>query len=265
MPNAVKPPRCAAAGMLVAVLLAVLLPQAHAWGQELSAVPSPAPAAAPPPAAHAAEEMSLKEALISLPVAAVLGAALAFRPRRRGTPPRNPAVIQTQIILALVGALVMLVVGASLARAFGIVGAASLVRYRSKIDDPKDAGVMLSCLALGLASGVGIYWVAAVSAVFILAVLWVLESLEPEGQKQFVLKIKAKEPAQLQDGVEGVLRRNRIKYELRTTSPEDLEYFVILPRSKKTDRLTDAIVALRGKQNEMAVEWSDKKQKGGDA
>jgi hypothetical protein len=37
----------------------------------------------------------------------------------------------------------MLVVGASLARAFGIVGAANLIRYRSKIDDPKDAVVML--------------------------------------------------------------------------------------------------------------------------
>ena len=34
----------------------------------------------------------------------------------------------------------MLVVGSSLARAFGIVGAAGLVRYRAKIDDPKDAG-----------------------------------------------------------------------------------------------------------------------------
>ena len=82
-------------------------------------------------------------AMIRLPLAALLGAALALRPRRRGTPPRTPAVIQTQIILAVVGAVVMLVVGASLARAFGIVGAANLIRYRSKIDDPKDAVVML--------------------------------------------------------------------------------------------------------------------------
>ena len=43
----------------------------------------------------------------------------------------------------------MLVVGSSLARAFGIVGAAGLVRYRAKIEDPKDAGVMLSTLAVG--------------------------------------------------------------------------------------------------------------------
>src|SRR3989337_2810078 len=99
-------------------------------------------------------------AVLALPFAAVLGALLAFRPRRRGTPPRSAPVIQTQIILAIVGAVVMLVVGASLARAFAIVGASGLVRYRAKIDDPKDAGVMLSTLATGPAAGGG-PWVAA--------------------------------------------------------------------------------------------------------
>ena len=97
----------------------------------------------------------IREALVRLPLAAILGTALALRPRRKGTPPRMPAVVQTQIILSIVGAIIMLVVGASLARAFGIVGAANLIRYRSKIDDPKDAGVMLCALAVGLASGVG--------------------------------------------------------------------------------------------------------------
>jgi len=95
----------------------------------------------------------LTTAAVRLPMAAILACVLAVRPRRRGTPERQAPVIQTQIILAIVGAVVMLVVGSSLARAFGIVGAAGLVRYRSKIEDPKDAGVMLSTLAIGLASG----------------------------------------------------------------------------------------------------------------
>ena len=42
----------------------------------------------------------LRNVAIRLPVAALLGAALAFRPRRRGTPPRSAPVIQTQIIIA---------------------------------------------------------------------------------------------------------------------------------------------------------------------
>ena len=102
----------------------------------------------------------LRHALTRLPIAAGLASILAFRARRKGTPARQAPVIQTQIILAVVGAVVMLVVGSSLARAFGIVGAAGLVRYRAKIEDPKDAGVMLSTLAVGLAAGVGLWLLA---------------------------------------------------------------------------------------------------------
>jgi uncharacterized membrane protein YhiD involved in acid resistance len=210
------------------------------------------------PPTHRPEEASLKEAIVALPIAAALGAVLAFRPQRRGTPPRQPAVIQTQIILAVVGALVMLVVGASIARAFGIVGAAGLVRYRSKIEDPKDAVVMLACLAMGLASGVGIYLVALVSTVFVLALVWVLESKEPEVQKDFLLAVKGKGSGELQSEIEKLLRRNGIKYELRTAAQDELTYSLRLPLSKRTDRLTSAILAL-GDKDEMTVDWSEKK------
>ena len=46
--------------------------------------------------------MMVATALVALPFATALGAALAFRPRRRGTPPRSAPVIQTQIMLAIV-------------------------------------------------------------------------------------------------------------------------------------------------------------------
>src|SRR5450759_2282621 len=116
----------------------------------------------------------LEHALVRLPIAVGLACALALRPRRRGTPPRQAPVVQTQIILAVVGAVVMLVVGSSLARAFGIVGAAGLVRYRAQIEDPKDAGVVLSTLAVGLATGCGVWLLAAFATVFILAPLWIV-------------------------------------------------------------------------------------------
>src|SRR5438876_10295297 len=158
----------------------------------------------------------LRHALVRLPIAAGLASVLAFRPRRRGTPPRKPPVIHTQIILAVVGATLMLVVGSSLARAFGIVGAAGLVRYRARIEDPKDAGVMLSTLAVGLASGVGLWLLAAFATVFILAVLWVVESFEPTARHLFSLKVKAKDPAALKPKIEQLLTRYRIPHELRT-------------------------------------------------
>ena len=131
----------------------------------------------------------------------------------------------------------MLVVGSSLARAFGIVGAAGLVRYRAKIDDPKDAGVMLSTLAVGLAAGVGVYLLAFFATVFIMLVLWIVESFEPKATQAFELKIKAKDPAALKPLLDKLLTRYRFGFELRATSTEELQYEVKLPLERKTDKM----------------------------
>ncbi|HXW05824.1 MAG TPA: DUF4956 domain-containing protein [Vicinamibacterales bacterium] len=197
----------------------------------------------------------LTEAMVRLPVAAVLGAALAFRPRRRGTPERTPAVVQTQIMLAVVGAVVMLVVGASLARAFGIVGVASLIRYRSKIDDPKDAVVMLSALGVGLASGVGLYGLAAFATLFMGAALWLLESLEPARGKAFDLTVKAgPDTDALRPKIESILSRFDCGFELRTSSDEELSYEVEVPLETQTDRISNSILRL-DPGGHAAVEW----------
>ena len=199
-------------------------------------------------------------ALIRLPLATLLGAALALRPRRRGTPPRTPAVLQTQIILSIVGAVVMLVVGASLARAFGIVGAANLIRYRSKIDDPKDAVVMLCTLSVGLASGVGLYVLASISTGFIVCALWVIESFELQA-RHFELKIKAgNDTDSLKPKIEAILHRYQLPFELRTSSDEEVCYDVQVPYEVQTDRISDTILRL-DREGHAAVEWSEKKNK----
>jgi hypothetical protein len=202
----------------------------------------------------------LRDAAIGLVVASGLAAALAFRPRRRGTPERSMAVVQTQIILAMVGAVVMIVVGTSLARAFGIVGAAGLVRYRAKVADPKDAGVMLSTLAIGLASGVGLYLLAAFVTVFILGALWLLESNEPEKYAMFDLKVKAKDSASLRPKIEETLRRNHVRYELRTATAEEMCYEVKVPPQQTTDALSNLLLSL-GPPKGIEVQWETKKDK----
>jgi uncharacterized membrane protein YhiD involved in acid resistance len=202
----------------------------------------------------------IDDAMLRLPLAALLGTALALRPRRRGTPKRTPAVVQTQIILAVVGAVIMLVIGASLARAFGIVGAANLIRYRSKIDDPKDAVVMLCALAVGLASGVGLYALAIFSTVFLVAALWVIESFEPAGRKAFDLKVKmGNDTDQYRPRIEGILDRYKLAFELRTTSDEEVCYDVQVPLELRTDRVSNAILRL-DPDGHASVDWTEKKK-----
>jgi hypothetical protein len=208
----------------------------------------------------ATQVSQLRHALIRLPIAAAFACVLALRPRRPGTPRRQAPVIQTQIILAIVGAVVMLVVGSSLARAFGIVGAAGLVRYRAKLEDPKDAGVMLSTLAVGLAAGVGLWMIAAFATAFILVVLWIVESFEPRATQLFTLKITTKDPLELKPKVEQVLTRYRVGFELRTASKDELHYEVKWPIDRKTDRISETMLAL-DPSGETAVDWEEKKDK----
>jgi uncharacterized membrane protein YhiD involved in acid resistance len=246
-------PAALALGVLCAAPLALFAMQADA----LTAAASATQNELLPP--HTLDE--IRHALLRLPLAAALGAMLAFRPRRRGTPPRQVAVIQTQIILAVMAAVVMLVVGSNLARAFGVVGAAGLVRYRAKIEDPKDAGVMLSTLAVGLASGVGQYVIASFSAVFILLVLWVIESFEPEGKKLYELKIKMGDDT---DGrrkeFDAALSKYHVEFALLSSSDEEVCYEVHVPLELNRDRLTNSLLKL-DPDGHASVEWTEKKPK----
>jgi len=194
---------------------------------------------------------------LRLPLAALLGTVLALRPRRSGTPERQPAVVQTQIILAVVGSLIMLVVGASLARAFGVAGAANLIRYRSKIDDPKDAVVMLCALSAGLASGVGLYGLAVIGTLFIAACLWIIEGFEPQ-TRVFELSVKLGDKTQDQrPKIEEILRRYKVRYELRTTAEDSVVYMVTTPRSLRTDRVSNVLLELVP-EGKGSVEWNEK-------
>jgi uncharacterized membrane protein YhiD involved in acid resistance len=244
---------------------------AAAW---LAAAPSIALAQVLPPSARLQEQVAqsqpetpvnplhqIDDAMIRLPLAAVFGAALALRPKRRGTPPRTPAVIQTQIMLAVVGSVIMLIVGASLARAFGIVGAANLIRYRSKIDDPKDAVVMLCALAVGLAAGVGLFALGAFSTAFMVAGLWVIESFEPKSRKHFLLTVKAGDDTDSMRGkFERVLKSYRLPFELRSTSDEQVCYDVHVPIELQTDDVSNRLLQL-DPDGHIAVEWEEKKTK----
>jgi uncharacterized membrane protein YhiD involved in acid resistance len=243
--------------MLVALPIAVA-------AQQPSGTPSDTEALESASKKHPIEvdtDSEVRHALFRLPLAAALGAALAVRPRRRGTPARQPAVIQTQIILAIVGSLVMLVVGTNLARAFGVVGAAGLVRYRAKIEDPKDAGVMLSTLAIGLSCGVGLYVLAALSAGVILVALWVIESFEPETQRVYELLLKMGNGTDTRRAeFDAVLSRYHVDFDLQSSSDESVCYDVRVPLEMNREAITGAILSL-DPEGHGSVDWSEKKAK----
>ena len=204
---------------------------------------------------------------LRLLLAALLGAALAFRPRKRILAlKRNPYVSQTQILLAIVAAALMIIVGDNAARAFGIFAAVSLVRFRTNIRDPKEITVLLISLALGLAAGVGRWDLALVLAIFSLIVLWLLEWREPELVfRSMELKVTTTNVVSTQQALRQVFKTHGFDKELRAVdreateeSPGSIVYSVDVSPTVSTDEISADILAIDG-QNVQGIEWDQKK------
>ena len=103
------------------------------------------------------------------------------------------------------------------------------------------------------------YALSVFSTVFLVAALWVIESFE-KGVKSFDLKVKVgKDTDAMRPKIEEILRRHRLKFELRTSSDDEVCYDVQVPLELRTDRVTDAILKLDG-EGHATVEWTEKKK-----
>jgi hypothetical protein len=202
-------------------------------------------------------------------LAAFLAALLAFRPRRGvSIVRRNPYVAQTQILMAVVAGAMMMVVGDSAARAFGIFAAASLVRFRTNIRDPKETTVLLVCLGVGLASGVGRWDMAIILTVFVLIALSLLEYFEQfQVFRSMEIAVTTRDVDKTNDMLKHLFTRNGYDYELRELNRPDedepmgrIVYLVNLDPIVRTSKLSEDILS-SDPQNIDSVEWAQKESK----
>jgi len=221
------------------------------------------------PASLASWEATSARIALRFALAAFLAAVLAFRPRRGvSVVRRNPYVAQTQILMAVVAGGMMMVVGDSAARAFGIFAAASLVRFRTNIRDPKETTVLLVCLGVGLAAGVGRWDMAIILTVFVMLSLSVLEYFEPyQVFRSMEVAVQTRDVDKTNDLLKKIFVRHRFDFELRELNRQDAEeplgkivYLVALDPVVSTSKLSDEILTA-DPENIDSVEWDQKESK----
>ena len=112
--------------------------------------------------------ISAGEVLSSLIVALLCGLiiALIYRHTYRGTG-YAPSFTRSMVILPMITAVVILVIGNNLARAFGLVGAMSIIRFRTAVKETHDIVFIFFSLAVGLAAGVGMFAVSWIGTFFV--------------------------------------------------------------------------------------------------
>ena len=114
----------------------------------------------------APSDHSLPVVLAKLILAALLGAIVGYRQRIHV----EEYIVQAHVIIAFTGALMMIIIGNEIVRAFGLLGAGSIIRYRTPVRDPKALASLFVTMGIGIAVGTGLFELAFVGAVLIVLI-----------------------------------------------------------------------------------------------
>src|SRR5829696_1181536 len=114
--------------------------------------------------------------LLRLALAAAFGmaAALAYYLTQRKRRAEAASFVATMTLLSILLGMVSMVIGSNIARAFALVGALSIVRFRTVVEDTRDTAFVIFAVVVGMAAGAGAYLVAAVGIPIVGVVAWLL-------------------------------------------------------------------------------------------
>lgn len=109
----------------------------------------------------------------------ILSVAIAYlyRATYRGSG-YTQSYAQTMVLMSVVVAMIMMIIGSNIARAFSLVGALSIVRFRNAIKDSRDVGYIFFSLAIGMACGTKFYFLAIFGTIVLGSLLWLMTRLD---------------------------------------------------------------------------------------
>lgn len=163
----------------------------------------------------------------------------------------------TLILIPTVIAVIILLIGSNIARAFSLAGAFSIIKFRSAPGDPKDIAYVLFTMAAGLACGAGSYAYAVLFTVFLCMLMFVLSLLNFGAKKtsQKTLKITVPEDLHYEGAFDEVLKEFTTGYELRKVKTTDLGslyelvYTVTMDNEASQKSFLDALRCRNGNLN----------------
>lgn len=201
--------------------------------------------------------------LAKLISAAVIGMLVTVVHRQYRTERQpNPTMDQAQVLLCISGAMMMIIIGNNLARAFGIAGAASIIRFRTPVEDARDITILFLLMGLGMAAGLGALAVAGLGTVFLCAMIPILNLFSSERPRTMLVEIIADEREFPTSHVLHVFAVNGVLFEPREVSQGDEATVKYLTTLKPTDSLEDLSAQLMGdgKKGIKNVSWSSPKR-----
>jgi uncharacterized membrane protein YhiD involved in acid resistance len=170
----------------------------------------------------------------------------------------SQSYVQTLVILGMLISLIMLVVGSNIARAFALVGALSVVRFRNAIKETRDVGFIFLVMGIGMATGTRFYTLAVVAAVAICLIIMVMSRFNwfALNVRRQVVKVQVPADEDHTPAIQDVLIRHTDEFELvsmesiRGGALTELMYTVKIKKGKEP---ADLITALRERNHGQSV------------
>jgi uncharacterized membrane protein YhiD involved in acid resistance len=152
----------------------------------------------------------------------------------------NPRFNVSLIMITMITTIVMVVIGSNISVSLGMVGALSIIRFRTAVKDPRDTAFIFWCVVSGLACGTQNYTVVLIGSLFICLILFIFKKMATNITK-YVLIIRGKN-VDLKK-VESVLADNLNSYLCKSKSitSSDVELIYDIKYRKKQD---DKVLAL---------------------
>ncbi|WP_033341038.1 DUF4956 domain-containing protein [Catenuloplanes japonicus] len=190
---------------------------------------------------------------LSFVLSAIIGWVYRFTHRNVSY---SQSYVQTLVILGMLISLIMLVVGSNIARAFALVGALSVIRFRNAIKETRDVGFIFLVMGVGMAAGTRFYTLAVIATVAICLVIVIMQRFNwyhLDVQRQ-VVKVQVPPDGDYTEGVRDVLVRLTTEFELvsmesiRGGALTELLYTVRLKRGTEPSELITALGERTGGQ-----------------
>lgn len=143
----------------------------------------------------------------------------------------------TLVMIAIITAMVMMLIGSNLALSLGMVGALSIIRFRTAVKEAKDSAFLFWAIGIGLSCGTGVYLIALIGSIFIAIVLLLLTHgvFEDDIYLLVVHANNTVDAEKLSSVVTAGTKRAKIKMRNSTASATDITYEIRL--GKKDDAL----------------------------
>lgn len=193
--------------------------------------------------------------LFSLLLAFVVGLFIAFvyRKNYRGVMYSNNFTL-TLVLMTMITCPVVMCIRESIALSMGMVGALSIVRFRTAVKDPLDTAYMFWALTMGILLGAGQFFLTALTVVGIAVLITVLVMIQSKHQGSFLLVVRMGEEAdRAASQIIGGIRVQKLKSKTVSSNGIEATYEV---RLDKPDTILNKLRSVPGVYDATLVSYS---------